>query len=315
MSEKVAPVRWGFIGAGMIAKKALYPALQNSEWGEIYAVAGKDAQRAKALSPSGRFYTDYQEIIDDPNVEAIYISLPNSLHIPWSIKAMEAGKDVLCEKPLTTTLEEATALLDHAVRAKKVLFPAHNYKHAPVVKAIVLVGGEGTRLRPLTYSTPKPLLPIANVAFIERQLSWLAQHGVTEVTLSLGYLPDAFIEHFAGDRFGDLTLRYAVEDEPLGTAGAIRFAADGIDERLIVCNGDVLTDLDLGGMLAFHAERGAEATIALTRVDDPSAFGVVPTREDGEVIAFVEKPPPGQDRKSTRLNSSHVKRSRMPSSA
>ena len=106
MSEKVAPVRWGFIGAGMIAKKALYPALQNSEWGEIYAVAGKDAQRAKALSPSGRFYTDYQEIIDDPNVEAIYISLPNSLHIPWSIKAMEAGKDVLCEKPLAMNSQE-----------------------------------------------------------------------------------------------------------------------------------------------------------------------------------------------------------------
>ena len=106
MSEKVAPVRWGFIGAGMIAKKALYPALQNSEWGEIYVVALKDAQRAKALSPSGRFYTDYQEIIDDPNVEAIYISLPNSLHIPWSIKAMEAGKDVLCEKPLAMNAQE-----------------------------------------------------------------------------------------------------------------------------------------------------------------------------------------------------------------
>lgn len=162
------------------------------------------------------------------------------------------------------------------------------------MRAIVLVGGEGTRLRPLTLHTPKPLLPIANVAFIERQLTWLAAYGVTEVTLSLGYLPDAFIEHFDGDRFGDLRLRYAVEAEPLGTAGAIRFAADGIDERIVVCNGDVLTDLDLGEMLAFHEDRGAEATIALTRVEDPSAFGVVPTRDDGEVIAFVEKPPPGQ---------------------
>ena len=113
MSEERVPVQWGFIGAGMIAKKALYPALRNSKWGEIYAVAGKDAERAKALSPSGRFYLDYQELIDDPRVEAIYISLPNSLHIPWSIKAMRAGKHVLCEKPLAmnaSEVREATAV-------------------------------------------------------------------------------------------------------------------------------------------------------------------------------------------------------------
>jgi NDP-sugar pyrophosphorylase family protein len=162
------------------------------------------------------------------------------------------------------------------------------------VKAVVLVGGEGTRLRPLTLHTPKPLLPIANVAFIERQLDWLGRYGVTEVILSLGYLPDAFIRHFNGDRYRDMQLHYAVEDEPLGTAGAIRFAADGIEERFIVCNGDVLTDLDLGEMIEFHEERRAEASIALTRVLDPSAFGVVPTRDDGEVIAFVEKPPAGK---------------------
>jgi NDP-sugar pyrophosphorylase family protein len=159
------------------------------------------------------------------------------------------------------------------------------------VKAIVLVGGEGTRLRPLTYAIPKPLLPIANQAFLERQLAWLASHGVDEVVLSLGYLPDAFEAHFPEGRFGDLVLRYAVEDHPLGTAGAIRFAAHGIDERLVVCNGDVLTTLDLGALVSFHEARGAEATICLTRVADPSAFGVVPTRDDGEVVAFVEKPP------------------------
>ncbi len=162
------------------------------------------------------------------------------------------------------------------------------------MKAVVLVGGEGTRLRPLTLHTPKPLLPIANVAFIERQLDWLGRYGVTEVILSLGYLPDAFIRHFNGDSYAEMHLRYAVEDEPLGTAGAIRFAADGIEERFIVCNGDVLTDLDLGEMMEFHEARKAEASIALTRVLDPSAFGVVPTRDDGEVIAFVEKPPMGQ---------------------
>jgi NDP-sugar pyrophosphorylase family protein len=162
------------------------------------------------------------------------------------------------------------------------------------VKAVVLVGGEGTRLRPLTLTTPKPLLPIANVPFLERQLMWLGEHGVDEVVLSLGYLPDAFTAHFPDDRFGDIKLRFVVEREPLGTAGGIRFAADGIDERLLVCNGDVLTDLDLDRLLAFHADRGAQATIALTRVSDPSAFGVVPTRGDGEVVAFVEKPPRGQ---------------------
>jgi mannose-1-phosphate guanylyltransferase len=162
------------------------------------------------------------------------------------------------------------------------------------VKAVVLVGGEGTRLRPLTYATPKPLLPIANQAFLERQLTWLAGHGVDEVVLSLGYLPDAFEAHFPEGRFGDLVVRYAVEDHPLGTAGAIRFAAQGIDERLVVCNGDVLTTLDLRELVAFHDARQAEATIYLTKVADPSAFGVVPTRADGEVVAFVEKPPKGK---------------------
>ena len=162
------------------------------------------------------------------------------------------------------------------------------------MKAVVLVGGQGTRLRPLTLTTPKPLLPIANVPFLERQLAWLGAHGVDEVVLSLGYLPEAFQQHFADDRLGDIKLRFVVEHEPLGTAGGIRFAAEGIDERMLVCNGDVLTDLDLNALVAFHAAREAAATIALTQVGDPSAFGVVPTRADGEVVAFVEKPPPGQ---------------------
>jgi mannose-1-phosphate guanylyltransferase len=167
------------------------------------------------------------------------------------------------------------------------------------VKAVVLVGGEGTRLRPLTLTTPKPLLPIANQPHLERQIAWLASHGVDEVILSMGYLPDAFHTHFAHDGaghdvFGDVVLRYAVEDEPLGTAGAIRFAAENIDDRVIVCNGDVLTGLDLDAMVQFHDRQGAEVTISLTQVDDPSAFGVVPTNADGGVIAFVEKPAPGK---------------------
>jgi NDP-sugar pyrophosphorylase family protein len=159
------------------------------------------------------------------------------------------------------------------------------------MKAVVLVGGEGTRLRPLTYTTPKSLLPIANQPFLERQLAWLETHGVDEVVLSLGYLPDAFKHHFPDDRYGGVRLSYVVEGKPLGTAGGIRFAAEGIDDRFVVCNGDVLTDFDLAAMIRFHETSGAQATIALTQVDDPSAFGVVPTRPDGEVVGFIEKPP------------------------
>jgi mannose-1-phosphate guanylyltransferase len=161
------------------------------------------------------------------------------------------------------------------------------------MKAVVLVGGEGTRLRPLTYTTPKSLLAIANQPFLERQLAWLEGHGVDEVVLSLGYLPDAFTRHFPDGRCGGVRLSYAVEGKPLGTAGGIRYAADGIEGRFVVCNGDILTDLDLASMIAFHTESGAQATIALTRVEDPSAFGVVPTRSNGEVVGFIEKPPPG----------------------
>lgn len=160
--------------------------------------------------------------------------------------------------------------------------------------AVVLVGGEGTRLRPLTYTTPKPLLPICNQPFLERQLTWLARNGVDEVVLSMGYLPDAFRERFPDDRCGDVRLRYAVEDTPLGTGGAIRFAAGDVGECFLVCNGDVLTDLDVRDLLKVHDDAGAEATIALTRVEDPSAFGVVPTADDGRVLAFVEKPPAGR---------------------
>ncbi len=163
------------------------------------------------------------------------------------------------------------------------------------MRAIVLVGGEGTRLRPLTSTIPKPLLPIAGQPFLERQLEWLASYGVDEAVLSLGYLPDAFRARFPDGEHAGVRLSYAVEPYPLGTAGAIRFAADtaGYDDRFVVCNGDVLTTLDLRALVDFHVEHSAEATIHLTRVDDPSAFGVVPTSSDGEVRAFVEKPPPG----------------------
>lgn len=163
------------------------------------------------------------------------------------------------------------------------------------MKAVVLVGGEGTRLRPLTLSMPKQMLPIAEQPMIERVLGQLARYGVDEAVLSLGYLPEAFMKAYPDGFASGVQLSYAVEPVPLDTAGAIRFAArhSAIDETFVVVNGDVLTDMDLAALLAFHRARGAEASISLHPVEDPSAFGVVPTDEDGRVVAFVEKPPRG----------------------
>lgn len=163
------------------------------------------------------------------------------------------------------------------------------------LRAIVLVGGEGTRLRPLTYTRPKPMLPVVGITILERKLEHLARHGVTEAVLSLGYRPDAFIAAFPSGEAHGVRLRYAVEPSPLDTAGAILFAAQeaGYDDGgqpIIVVNGDVITDLDLTAQMRFHVEQHAEATIALTQVEDPSAFGVVPTDDAGRVLAFVEKP-------------------------
>ena len=161
------------------------------------------------------------------------------------------------------------------------------------MKSIILVGGEGTRLRPLTYQTPKQMLPLVGVPMIECVFEELASHGVTDAVLSLGYLPDRFIEAYPTSVIAGVNVTYAVEPEPLDTAGAIRFAAEqaGLDETFLVVNGDVLTNLDVTKFLAFHRTQGGEATIALHRVEDPSRFGVVPTTPQGRVIAFVEKPP------------------------
>ena len=163
------------------------------------------------------------------------------------------------------------------------------------MRAVVLVGGFGTRLRPLTASIPKPMLPVGHVPIIERLVVNLARGGVTEVTLALGFKPEPFVEAFPDGECAGVALRYAVEPEPLDTAGAIRFAADhaGIDDTFVVANGDVLTDLDVSSLVQFHRDRAAEATIHLIGVPDPSAFGVVALDGDGRVERFVEKPAPG----------------------
>jgi len=164
------------------------------------------------------------------------------------------------------------------------------------LQAVILVGGMGTRLRPLTYETPKQMLPLIGVPMIEWVLEALARHGVTDAVLSLGYMPDRFSEAYPSNVISGVRVSYAVESEPLDTAGAIRFAATEakVDETFLVVNGDVVTNLDVTKLLAFHRAHGREATIALHPVEDPSHFGVVPTTPDGRVLAFVEKPPPGE---------------------
>lgn len=163
------------------------------------------------------------------------------------------------------------------------------------MRAVVLVGGFGTRLRPLTFTTPKPMLPVGHRPIVENLVRMLAAAGVDEVVLGLGFKPEPFIEAFPDSMCAGVRLVYAVEPEPLDTAGAIRFAADfaGIDDTFVVVNGDVLTDLDVSALIEFHRTHGAEATIHLTPVDDPSAYGVVAMDKDGKVERFVEKPAPG----------------------
>jgi mannose-1-phosphate guanylyltransferase len=160
------------------------------------------------------------------------------------------------------------------------------------VQALVLAGGEGTRLRPLTLTLPKPVIPLAGRPFLSFMLDWLRRHGVDEVLLSCGYRSHD-VERVLGDIHGGMRLRYVVEDEPLGTAGPLRLAADAgvLDERVLVLNGDCLTDIDLTAELAQHEAAGALATLALVAVEDTSSYGVVPTLEDGQVEAFLEKQP------------------------
>ncbi|HEX5763087.1 MAG TPA: NDP-sugar synthase [Solirubrobacterales bacterium] len=161
------------------------------------------------------------------------------------------------------------------------------------MQAIVLVGGKGTRLRPLTETVPKPALTLVDRPFLAYMIEWLAEHGVEDVILACGFLPDVLREALAGEeeRAG-VRIRYVAEPEPLGTAGAIRFAAEqagDLGETFLALNGDVLTDLDLTALMAVHREREARATIGLQPVEDSSAYGVVRTAADGEVLDFLEK--------------------------
>jgi mannose-1-phosphate guanylyltransferase len=158
------------------------------------------------------------------------------------------------------------------------------------MQALVLAGGEGTRLRPLTYTTPKPVMPLAGRPFLSFMLDWLNGHGVDEVILSCGFMSDE-VRQVLGDIYNGMRLRYVIEEVPLGTAGAVRLAFDQgvLDGRLLVLNGDVLSDVDLTAELEAHERTGARVTLALHPVVDTESYGVVPLAGDGQVEAFLEK--------------------------
>ena len=159
------------------------------------------------------------------------------------------------------------------------------------MKAILLAGGKGTRLRPLTLNTPKPIVPIFNRPFLMYQLDQLRQvPEITEVILSLNYQPRRIEETFGDGEALGLKISYAVEPQPLGTGGAIKFSAQTVQDSVIVLNGDVLQQIDLAAVVARHRERRAKATIVLTPVDNPTAYGLVETDDDGNVGRFLEKP-------------------------
>ena len=158
------------------------------------------------------------------------------------------------------------------------------------MQAVILAGGAGTRLRPLTSRVAKPVVTLVDRPFIVYMLDWLRRHGVVDVILCCGFLADGVRSVLGDGSRHRISLRYIEESEPLGTAGPLLLARDLLDERFLVLNGDILTDIDLGVQLSAHDRTGAVATLALVAVEDPSAYGLVVCEHDGAVREFVEKP-------------------------
>jgi mannose-1-phosphate guanylyltransferase/phosphomannomutase len=162
------------------------------------------------------------------------------------------------------------------------------------MKAVIMAGGEGTRLRPLTSNAPKPMMPVANRPMMEHIVNLLKQHGIDEIVVTVAFLANHIRNYFGDGSELGVKMSYATEETPLGTAGSVRNAMDVLTERFLVISGDVLTDIDLGSIMRFHEEKQALATIGLTPVDNPLEFGIVITREDGSIERFLEKPTWGQ---------------------
>ncbi|MBU0672446.1 MAG: NDP-sugar synthase [Candidatus Margulisbacteria bacterium] len=159
------------------------------------------------------------------------------------------------------------------------------------MKAVIIAGGLGTRLRPLTYNTPKPIVPVVNRPFVVHQIEHLVKHGVDEVILNLHYLSHEIKKILDDGKQWGIKIHYSIEEHPLGTAGAVKNAEQFFDEGpMVVFNGDVLTDINISKVVSFHREKGATVTLTLTEVEDPTPFGLVLTDKNGRVTQFLEKP-------------------------
>ena len=160
------------------------------------------------------------------------------------------------------------------------------------MKAVIMAGGKGTRLRPLTSNQPKPMISIVNKPCMEHIVNLIKRHGIEEIVTTLGFMPEV-IEAYFGDGSGwGVKMEHSIEEEPMGTAGSVKLAEDKLSERFIVVSGDALTDANLSKAIEFHEKNGAEATLVLQQVDDPSEFGIVVADDDGRVERFLEKPDP-----------------------
>ncbi|CAN5750779.1 hypothetical protein BH23ACT11_BH23ACT11_13920 [soil metagenome] len=160
------------------------------------------------------------------------------------------------------------------------------------MKALIMAGGKGTRLRPLTSNQPKPMISIVNKPCMEHIVNLLKRHGFAEIVTTLGFMPEVIEDYFGdGSKWG-VKIEHSVEEEPMGTAGSVKLAVDRLDERFIIVSGDALTDANLSKAVEFHEQSGAEATLVLQHVDDPSEFGIVVVDDEGRVERFLEKPNP-----------------------
>ena len=219
------------------------------------------------------------EALDGADAAVLVTEWPEFGELDWEGEVLE--------RMATPLIVDGRNFLDAGAAARRRL---HLRGRGPLVQALVLAGGVGTRLRPLTSTVPKPVLPLAGRPFLSFLLDWLIRHGVDDVVLSCGFLADA-VREVLGERHRGVPLRYVNEEEPLGTAGPVRLAAEHgvLAERFVVMNGDILTDADLAALVAGHERSGAVATVGLVEVEDTTSYGVVPTGEDGEVEAFLEK--------------------------
>ena len=163
------------------------------------------------------------------------------------------------------------------------------------MKAVVMAGGEGTRLRPMTASQPKPMLPVVNRPIMEHVLRLLRRHGFDETVVTVQFLASMVRNYFGGGEDFGMSLQYATEETPLGTAGSVKNAEDALrDQPFLVISGDALTDIDLSELVRFHKDHGALVTVGLTRVPDPLEFGIIIVDDDGRIQRFLEKPTWGQ---------------------